>query len=157
MIAVVGGAVVDQATVTTARSVGRRLAEASAMLVCGGRGGVMAAAVAGAKEGGGHTVGILPGQDAAETPPAPGLDVALFTGMGQARNLAVVLSAQAVIAIGGGWGTLSEIALARKHGRPVILLGSWRVEAPTPLEDPGLVVAKDAEDAVRRALDLAHL
>lgn len=130
--------------------VGRGLAEAGAILVCGGRGGVMEAACRGARSGGGTTVGILPGTSAADSPPNDHLTAAVYTGIGQARNLAVALSGHAAIAISGGWGTLSEISLALKHGVPVVCLESW-----TPAEDPNLHVAEDAEEAVTLAVRLA--
>ncbi len=93
-------------------------------MLCGGRSGVMEHAARGAAEAGGQAVGILPGRNARESPPNPHLSLALFTGLGQARNQVLVLSAGAVIAIGGGWGTVSEIALASKHGIPVVALGA---------------------------------
>lgn len=133
-----------------AEQVGAGLAAAGATLVCGGLGGVMAAACRGAVEAGGLTVGILPGGDAAESRPNPWVRVPIFTGMGQARNQLVVLSGVSAIAIGGGWGTLSEIALARKQGRPVTLLESWDLSKP---EDPELRPATNADEAVRLAME----
>ncbi len=148
-IGVIGGAACDAPLVDQARRLGEQIASLGATLICGGRGGVMEAACRGAQEVGGRTVGILPGVDAADSPPNPYLDVRLFTGLGQARNLCVVLSCDAVIAVGGGWGTLSEIALARKHGVPVVLLNSWRLTS-----QEGLVDLPRAENAAR-TLDLA--
>lgn len=115
------------ADVRTARAVGRALAERGAVLVCGGLGGVMAAAAQGAQEGGGLTVGLLPGADRSDA--NAHLSVAIPTGMGELRNGLVVRAADAVIAIGGGPGTLSEIAFALKTGVPVISLGSWELDA----------------------------
>lgn len=112
----------------------------------------MAAASSGARAAGGLVVGILPGATAAESPPNPDLTVALYTGLGQARNAVVVLSAEAVIAIGGSWGTLSEIALARRHARPVVLLGTWSASPPPGEPDPEWLTAASAEEAVRLAL-----
>ncbi len=112
----------------------------------------MAAASAGAREAGGLVIGILPGAGPAESLPNEHVTVPLYTGLGQARNVIVVLSAAAVIAIAGSWGTLSEIALARRHGRPVVLLDSWRPAPPEGGSDPRLVEAKSAEEAVRLAL-----
>src|SRR2546428_6422873 len=94
------------------------MAEQGAVLLCGGVGGVMAAAARGAKQAGGLTVGILPGNDPREANPE--IDVALATGMGEMRNALIVRAASAVIAIGGGWGTLSEIAMARRIETPVV-------------------------------------
>ncbi len=155
-IAVVGSGASDSAMKPVAETVGRALARAGVTLVCGGRGGVMAAAARGARQAGGRTVGILPGTGPDDSPPNPSIEVPIFTGMGQARNLAVVLSADVVIAIGGGWGTLSEIGLARKHGRPVVLLGNWHLELPDKVDDRNLVHAKSPEEAVEIALDLAR-
>lgn len=153
-IAVIGAGEADPRLVDLAREVGREIARAGAVLVTGGRGGVMGAASAGAREEGGTTVGVLPGRNADESPPDEAVEIALFTGLGQARNVVVVLSAAAVIAVGGGWGTLSEIALAAKHGIPVVLLESWGVEPPAEAVDLDLLVhAGTAEEAVRRALE----
>src|SRR5213593_2665304 len=110
-----------------AAAVGRLLAGRGAVLLCGGLGGVMAAAARGAKQAGGLTVGILPGSDPAEA--NPDIDVALATGMGEMRNALIVRAAGAVIAIGGGWGTLSEIALARRIETPVVGLHDAFVSA----------------------------
>ena len=128
-----------------AEAVGRALAEAGAVVICGGLGGVMEAACRGAKEAGGTTVGILPGHDRSAANPY--VDVAIATGFGEARNALVVRAADALIAVGGEYGTLSEIALAVKAGKPVVGLGSWDLDAMTR--------ADDAATAVRRALDLA--
>jgi len=145
-IAVIGAADAGPEVVDLAREVGRELARAGAVLVSGGRGGVMAGASEGARSEGGLTVGVLPGRDASESPPDEAVEIALFTGLGQARNLIVVLSAEAVIAVGGGWGTLSEIALAAKHGVRVVLLESWRFEAPK-----GSGAAESARQLIHRA------
>lgn len=154
-IAVVGAGVCGERLAGLARETGRRIAAAGAVLLSGGRGGVMAAASEGARAAGGLTVGVLPGTDARASPPDPAVQLPLFTGLGQARNLVLVLSAEAVIAVGGAWGTLSEIALALKHGRPVVLLESWSLERPDGVPEPRLVTAADPEEAVRRALELA--
>lgn len=151
-VAVVGGGDADARRDALAEEVGRRLAEAGATLVCGGLDGVMAAACRGAAAAGGRTVGILPGTDRRASPPNPHVEIAVFTGLGQARNLLVVLSGDAVIAIGGGWGTLSEIALARKHGRPVVQLTGEPIVTPDGRSDPGIVPAATPEEAVTLAL-----
>jgi uncharacterized protein (TIGR00725 family) len=131
-----------------AEVVGRLLAERGATLVCGGRDEVMAAAARGAKSSGGTTIGILPGETPGET--NPWIDHVVVTGIGHARNLAVVASGSAVIAVGGSWGTLSEIALARVLGRPVVVLEPrWEVTGP------GVERAASPEEAVERALALA--
>jgi uncharacterized protein (TIGR00725 family) len=150
-IAVIGAGSCDDATAAAARLVGRAVAAAGAILFCGGLGGVMEAAAQGAADGGGRSVGLLPGRDAGEGNRF--LSVAVATGMGEARNALVVLNADAVIAVDGGFGTLSEIALARKMGLPVVGLGTWRArdEAGRPI----VVEVGDPEEAVATALRLA--
>ena len=128
----------DEPTVAAAE-VGRLLAEHGVTLVCGGRGGAMEAACRGAKEADGLTVGILPGSDRSDANPF--VDIVLPTGLGEARNALVVGAADVVIAIGGGYGTLSEIALALKAGKRVIGLGTWEIEGVVAAEDPEAAVA----------------
>ena len=118
IIAVVGGSTCSPEQADLAEAVGRLLAERGAVLVCGGLGGVMEAAARGARSAGGLTIGILPGDDARAVNPF--IDVPLATGMGEMRNALIVRVAHALIAIGGGWGTLSEIALAQRIGTPVV-------------------------------------
>ena len=148
-ISVVGGGTAEPEVLDQAEEVGRRVAEMGAVLVCGGMSGVMEAAARGARGAGGVVIGVLPGLS-----PDGGnehLTHAIATGVGHARNLAVVASADAVIAIGGEWGTLSEIALARRLERPVVGLETWplRNRAGTDL---GITEASGAEDAVGAAL-----
>src|SRR4051794_19068096 len=153
-IAIVGpGSTADAALLTAAEEAGAAVAEAGCGLVCGGLGGVMEAACRGARSRGGLTVGLLPGTD---RDAANGwVLVALPTGLGEARNALVVRAADAVVAIGGGWGTLSEIALALKAGIPVVGVGTWEPAiAGTPVE--GVVEAGDAPAAVRDALRLCR-
>ena len=129
-----------------AEEVGRLLAERGCTVVTGGRGEVMAAAARGAKAAGGTTIGILPGESRADAD--PWIDHAVATGIGHARNLAVVASGDAVIAVGGSWGTLAEIGFARRLGRPVVILEpGWRLEGVERAGTPG--------EAVARALALA--
>jgi uncharacterized protein (TIGR00725 family) len=126
-----------------AREVGRLLAEAGAVVICGGYGGVMEAVAAGASGAGGTVVGILSAAD--RTDANSFLTIALATGLGQARNAVIATAADAVIAIGSaGWGTLSEIAHARRLGRPVVGLETWKVE--------GLDEAGSPAEAVNRVL-----
>jgi uncharacterized protein (TIGR00725 family) len=128
-----------------AEEVGRLLAEHGCSVVTGGGGEVMAAAARGAKEAGGTTIGILPGErhdDANEW-----IDHALVTGLGHGRNLAVAASGEAVIAVGGSWGTLAEIAYARLLGRPVVIL-----EPGWELAGEGIERAATPREAVERAL-----
>ncbi|MEM9554145.1 MAG: TIGR00725 family protein [Acidobacteriota bacterium] len=146
----------DDPLAALAYAVGEEIARAGALLVCGGRGGVMDAACRGARSRGGTTLGILPGTGAADSSPNEHLSVRVFTGTGQARNLAVALSAHAAVAIGGGWGTLSEIALALKHGVPVVTLAGRRPERPDGVPEPRLHAADDAPTAVRMALELGR-
>jgi uncharacterized protein (TIGR00725 family) len=138
---------------TVAEEVGRGLAEAGAVLVCGGLGGVMAAACRGAVAAGGTTVGILPGADRSEA--NPWVVVPLATGLGEARNALVVRSVDVLVAVGGGWGTLSEIALALRGGRPVVGVGTWRLVPPGAEVTSGVEEVADPTAAVRRALTLA--
>jgi uncharacterized protein (TIGR00725 family) len=148
-IAVVGAAEAPPVMLDAAREVGRLLAERSCTVVCGGLSGVMEAVARGANEAGGTTIGILPGESTAEA--NPWIEHAVATGIGHARNLAVIASGDAVIAIGGQWGTASEIALARKLGRPVVFLG----EGPS-IAGEGIVHASTPAEAVDLALRLAQ-
>lgn len=150
-VAVVGPADADAALLATAEEVGRRLAEAGARVVSGGLGGVMEAVARGAASAGGDVVGILPTAEPADANPHVTHPVA--TGAGQARNVAVVASADAVVAIGGSWGTLSEIAHARRLGRPVVAVNGWQVSGPGA---DGVGYAPDAATAVRAALAAAR-
>ncbi len=150
-IAVVGSGARDEGLAALARQVGRRIAEAGAVVVCGGLGGVMGAAAGGAAAAGGDVIGIVPSADPLDASPDCTHVVATATGI--ARNLGVVASAEAVIAVGGGWGTLSEIAHARQLDRPVIALASWEIEPPDTFGgDVGIELAADPRDAVALAL-----
>jgi uncharacterized protein (TIGR00725 family) len=132
---------------TLAEEVGRRLAEAGVTIVCGGGGGVMEAASRAAAEAGGTVIGIVPGESPEDANAYCTHVVA--TGIGHARNLAVVSSGEAVIAIGGEWGTLSEIGFARVIGHEVVALRSWEVNGRERMRGaPGVIVADTAEQAV---------
>jgi uncharacterized protein (TIGR00725 family) len=144
-VAVIGPGDATDAQVAIAERVGTLLAEAGAVLVCGGLGGVMQAACRGAAERGGQTIGLLPGHDRAAGNPY--LSVVLATGLGELRNGLVVGTADGVIAVGGGWGTLSEIALAMKAAKPVVAVGGWTLAAPEPVA--GVVDLPTADEAVR--------
>jgi uncharacterized protein (TIGR00725 family) len=134
-----------------AEEVGKLLAEAGAVVVCGGRGGVMAAVSRGAAQAGGDVIGVLPWTEPSEA--NPDCTHVVATGVGHARNLAVVGSGQVVIAIGGEWGTLSEIGHARSIGRTVIALRSWTLVGRDKMEGtPGLVPVETAAEAVAAAL-----
>ena len=154
---VVGGASCSDVESKLAFETGREIARAGGILICGGGAGVMEAACSGAKTIGGTTIGILPGTDAESSPPNTHLDYTLFTGIGQGRNQIIVLSSDAVIAIGGEWGTLSEIALAYKHEIPVVLLNSWTVEGPAGQGLKTLTRAATAKEAVAKAQEAIGL
>jgi uncharacterized protein (TIGR00725 family) len=141
-VAVVGPGEAGPAEEETAETVGRLLAQREAIVVCGGLGGVMTAACRGAAGANGITVGLLPGADRNEA--NPWVSVAVPTGLGELRNGLIVRAADAVIAVGGGYGTLSEVALALKAGKPVIGLGGWEID--------GVQRVQSAEAAVQQAL-----
>jgi uncharacterized protein (TIGR00725 family) len=146
-----GSAEEGSETWAVAEEVGRRLAEAGVVVVCGGRGGVMGAAARGAASAGGDAIGIVPSDRPADA--NEHCTHAVAAGTGVARNIAVVASGEAVIAIGGEWGTLSEIALARRFGRTVVTLNSWSPQGAGPMADsPGIEPAESAEEAVAVAL-----
>jgi uncharacterized protein (TIGR00725 family) len=133
-VAVIGPAAGTENEHRTAEEVGRLLAEAGAVVVCGGLGGVMEAAARGAERVGGLVVGILPGDDRHDA--NPHVAIALPTGMGEARNVLLARTADAVIAVGGEFGTLSEIALSLKLGKPVVGLSTWSLAREGLAEDP---------------------
>jgi uncharacterized protein (TIGR00725 family) len=141
-VAVVGPGDASEGAQDAAERVGRELARQGAIVVCGGLGGVMEAACRGAKEAGGTTVGILPGADRRAANRY--VDVALATGLGEARNALVARAADVLVAIAGGHGTLSEIALALKAGTPVVGLETWPIE--------GVEAVRSPEEAAERAL-----
>jgi hypothetical protein len=152
LIGVIGGGQCSAEDAKLAEAVGWGLARRGAILVCGGLGGVMEAACKGAKLAGGLTIGILPedSRDAAN----PYVDIPIVTGLGYARNVIVVKSSQAVIAIHGSYGTLSEIAHALQSGIPVIGINTWRLSLDGQPE-ASIIPAEDANDAVEKAIDLA--
>jgi uncharacterized protein (TIGR00725 family) len=137
-----------------AEEVGLQLARGGATVITGGLGGVMRAASRGALSAGGETIGILPGTDPSAANEYVRLPIA--TGLGVARNLVVVTSADAVVAVGGRYGTLSEIGLALRQGRHVVTLGSWRLETEHRTPAPRIHRARDPRDAAVLALKLAR-
>ncbi len=139
VLAVVGAGTTDSATLALAEEIGKLIAKNGAMLVCGGLGGVMEAAAKGAKSAGGTTVGILP--QAYRHDANPYIDVPVATGFGEERNVFIVRSADALIAIGGEYGTLSEIAIALKTGKTVIGLNTWDIKGVQKAESPEEAVA----------------
>lgn len=147
-ISVIGNSACGPDEYETALELGKEIACRKAVLVCGGLGGVMEAAAKGAKEAGGITVGILPGTD--KHAANPFIDITVTTGMGEGRNLIVALSADAVIAVGGALGTLSELAFALKHKKPVIGLGTWRLDKDY-CDEADLIQALSVKEAVEKA------
>ncbi|GHK04058.1 lysine decarboxylase [Streptomyces sp. Y2F8-2] len=147
-VAVCGPAQCGEGERALAYEVGRLLAERGAVVICGGHGGVMAAVAAGARSRDGVVVGVLPGAD--RTGAGPDLSVAIATGLGQARNSVIVHSGDAVIVIGGSWGTLSELALAmRRGGVPVVQLGDgWRLVDADGQEVGGVRYARTPAEAL---------
>ena len=152
-IAVIGGNQASKEEARLAEAVGRELAKKGATLVCGGLGGVMEAACRGASAEGGVTVGILPGENRQAANPY--VQIPIVTGIGYARNVAVVKSAQAVIVIGGIYGTLSEIGHALQSGIPVIGLNTWTLSRNGQIDD-SIIVAQRPAEAVDKALKLAR-
>ena len=152
IIAVIGGEQPSSEEARLAEEVGRELAREGAILVCGGLGGVMKAACKGASSEGGITIGILPGNNPEEA--NPHVQIPIVTGIGYARNIIVVQTAQAVIAVDGSYGTLSEIAHARQLNIPVIGLKTW-VLSNKGQQDDSIIRAENPTDAVKKALDLA--
>jgi len=151
-VGVVGAGSAEGRTISVAEEVGRLLAARGVIVVCGGLGGVMEAACFGAKSAGGTTVGILPGLDRDEA--NAWVDVAIPTGLGEARNALVVRAVDALIAISGEYGTLSEIALALKTGKPVVGIDTWELSR-RGVAATDIVRAANPAEAVERALALA--
>ena len=150
VVSLIGGSECSEVECQIAEEVGTLLGKRGVVLVCGGRGGVMEAACRGAQSAGGITIGILPSHDPSEGNPY--LDVAIPTGMGHLRNALVAQAGECVIAIGGGYGTLSEIGIALKAGRKVIGIGTWNAidKSGRPIK---ITRAVDAAEAVTLALD----
>ena len=144
LIAVIGGRKADKALKKEAEAVGRLIAEKSGILICGGMHGIMEAASKGAKQAGGLTVGILPQDHKRDANPY--IDIPIATGLGIGRNVVVARTADALIAIGGEYGTLSEIAFGLQLGKPVVGIRSWDIK--------GVIPAKDAGEAVRTIFEM---
>jgi len=145
-VAVIGPGEADPEIAAVAESVGRGIAQLPATLVCGGLGGVMAAAARGAKSAGGTTVGLLPGADRSAA--NQWIDVAIPTGLGEVRNALIVRAVDAVIAVGRGYGTLSEVALALRNGIPVVGVRTWDIDGVADVETGDEAVRFVAERAV---------
>ncbi|MEX0684241.1 MAG: TIGR00725 family protein [Dehalococcoidia bacterium] len=155
MISVIGGEACGPEALVTAEAVGREIARRGATLVCGGRGGVMEAACKGARAEGGHTIGIMPGRGHEESPPNAHVEFPVFTGLGFARNITVVLSGDAVIAIDGSFGTLSEISYALLHAVPVVGIDTWDFNY-RGYENDSIERVADPVAATERAIALAE-
>ena len=152
LVAVIGGSQCSSSEAKAAEAIGRELAQRGVIVICGGMGGVMEAACRGASDAGGITVGILPGESRQAA--NPHVQIPIVTGIGYARNVAVVKSAQAVIAVGGSYGTLSEISHALQSDIPVIGLNTWSLSR-NGQPDNAIIVADSPSDAVDKALKLA--
>ncbi len=150
-IAVIGNSKASASEIELAEEIGREIAKNGAVLVCGGLDGVMEAACRGASSAGGLTVGILPGTDRHEANQY--VKIPIVTGIGYARNIIVVKSAQAVIAVGGGYGTLTEIGYALKNGIPVIGIDTWKLARKEKTDD-AIIRVDTAVDAVAMALEM---
>jgi len=152
-IGVIGGSEATAPIAKLAEEVGREIARRGAVLVCGGMAGVMKAACKGASREGGLTIGILPGDDRKTANPY--VKIPIVTGIGYARNVAVVMTSHAVIAIDGSYGTLTEIGYALQAGIPVIGLDTWSLSINGQAEN-NIIPAKNAKDAVAKAMALAN-
>ena len=150
LIAVIGGSSATPEEAALAERVGRALAQAGALLICGGRGGVMEAACRGAQEAGGLTIGVLPGGERSEANPY--VEIAIATGIGYARNAIITRSADGLIAVGGSYGTLSEIGLALGFDKPLVGLGTWEMAREGHADVP-IARAETPEDAVEMILE----
>ena len=148
-ISVIGASKCSAKEARLAEEVGRELAKRGAVVICGGLTGVMEAVCRGAKSEGGLTVGILPGNNRNDANPY--VDIPILTGMGYTRNPVVVRTGQAAIAVGGKYGTLSEIAYALQEKIPVIGLGTWKL-ATGKSKDESIIIANNASDAVDKAM-----
>jgi uncharacterized protein (TIGR00725 family) len=155
IIAVIGGEDVSAEVARLAEEVGRELARRGCTVICGGGDGVMEAVCRGARAEGGHTIGILPGHNAAESAPNEHVEFPIFTGLGYARNSMVALSGEAVIAIDGAYGTLTEIAYALIHEVPIVGLDTWQFSYHGHDADR-ILRAKDPVDAVEKAIAAAE-
>lgn len=153
IIGVIGSSSTNKHTNLLAEQVGKRLAENGFIVLCGGLGGVMEAVCRGAKSAGGTTIGILPGKSPKNANPY--IDIPIATGIGEARNIIIVRSSCVLIAIAGGFGTLSEIAFALKLGVPIIGLKTWNL-GKTNKEFINIVRVKTAKQAVNKALELIN-
>ena len=149
-IGVIGGSSVSDEVYKLAEEVGKEIARAGAILVCGGLGGVMVAACKGAKEEGGFTIGILPTRDKENANPY--VDIAIPTGLGEGRNMLVVLNSDGIIAIDGAYGTLTEIAYALLYKKPIVGLNTWKISLNGYREE--VVSYTEPKEAIKHLLEL---
>ena len=152
LIAVIGSGECSLEEAKVAEAVGREIARRGAILICGGLGGVMEAACKGAASEGGITIGVLPGDNPHTANPY--VKIPIVTGMGYARNVIIAKSAQVVIAIGGKYGTLSEIAFALQGGIPVVGVNTWSLSLNRQ-QDDSIILAQDPVEAVEKAFAIA--
>ena len=154
IISVIGGENSLEDALRIAEEVGRELGKRGVTVCCGGGGGGMEAVCRGARSAGGHTIGIMPGRDASQSPPNPWVEFPVFTGIGYARNSSVVLTGEAVIAVDGSYGTLSEIAFAMIHDVPLVGLDTWGFDYGGH-DAEKIVRVTTAQEAVERAIEMA--
>ena len=154
IISVIGGEEPLEDTLRMAEEVGRELGKRGITVCCGGGGGVMEAVCRGARSAGGHTIGIMPGRDASQSPPNPWVEFPVFTGIGYARNSSVVLTGEAVIAVDGSYGTLSEIAFAMIHDVPLVGLDTWDFDYRGH-DAEKIVRVTTAQEAAEKAIEMA--
>ncbi len=150
-IGVIGGSSAEELILDMAEKVGSLIASRGGIIICGGMGGVMEAVCKGAKQTGGKTIGILPTRSIYDANPY--IDIPIATGLGEARNLLVVLNSDVIIAIDGAYGTLSEIAFALLHKKPVIALKSWEL-IHNGEQDKNVIYVSTPEEAVNKAFEL---
>ncbi|WP_027342350.1 TIGR00725 family protein [Hamadaea tsunoensis] len=153
-VAVCGPSACTPAEAEAARTIGRLLADAGAIVICGGGPGVMEAVTEGARSHNGFVIGVRPGGDKEDA--APDLSAVIVTNLGEARNAIIVRSGDVVIVVGGSWGTLSEVALAIRGGTPVVSLGGWRMTDAAGDPVTGVVEVATPEEAVEVAVRLAR-
>ncbi|HDL09875.1 MAG TPA: TIGR00725 family protein [Candidatus Omnitrophica bacterium] len=150
-IGVIGGSIADKSILNIAEIVGNLVASRGGIIVCGGMGGVMEAVCKGAKRAGGKTIGILPTRSVYDANPY--IDIPIVTGLGEARNLLVVLNSDVIIAIDGAYGTLTEIAFALLYKKPIVALKSWELVYDGE-QDKNVIYVSTPEEAVNKVFEL---
>lgn len=155
IISVIGGEDAPTDAIRLAEDVGRELAKRGITVCCGGGGGIMESTCRGARSAGGHTIGIMPGRDASQSPPNRWVEFPIYTGIGYARNSSVVLTGEAVIAVDGSYGTLSEIAFAMIHDVPLVGLDTWDFDYHGH-DAEKIVRVATAQEAVEKVIEMAE-